>query len=101
MQVVLASPVSMGDEVIKIEPLLLEDDEEPPRPGRFMWLGVNTPEREELRIILRLGERELLVAPLGRGHQMADLLSGPTQYAIVPVSVWRLGRAVRSDGSVV
>jgi hypothetical protein len=77
----LARPVSIGDEVIVIASVWVSEDEAPPRAGQFIWLGMNAPEREELRIILGTGERELHVAPLEHDHPVSDLLTRPTQYA--------------------
>jgi len=52
--------------------------------GQFLWVNADNDDRSELRIILEVGERCVLLAPLEHHHAAASSVCRPLQVRLAP-----------------
>jgi len=56
----------------------------PLEAGQFLWVSEDQDDRRELRIILEVGERCVLLAPLEHHHVEASRVCRPVQLRLAP-----------------
>lgn len=54
----------------------------PLKAGQFLWLSADQDEQRELRIILKVGERYVTIAPVEHQHVSASMVYRPRQLRV-------------------
>jgi len=73
-----------GAEWLIFAPVARSASTVPLEAGQFLWVSADQDDRRELRIILEVGERCVLLAPLEHHHAAASRVCRPVQLRLAP-----------------